>query len=751
MNMRYLKRSVLSLLCLGGLVGLSGCQDDEKLEQIGIEQYVPEGSKDVAGGALVHIVDENDMANFALPLSVLREVEIEAANSDYLDFACEQQDGKWYLVPKQVKALDKPFEVIPVKVTPREYPDESRTLLVVLRQGTTETKASDPITSVYSEVIGKGTRCYGTLGNTLGSVLLYEQISKLGEEYLTANTTQKQFSMLELSGDSYEKMMESWSFNVGASFKKTHAPASVRDGALIPVWESKKQRTHIWSGTFDLGVSGSISSSEAYEYYLNLYRVKMSEVKLNMSVFEQEKADSALLMLLSPSFVNALNVENIDPTAFYDNWGTDIITQGSFGGYNIYIYGRKENVYEQSVGFDAQGSLKRSSPTTTGSTWRDIYTNANSDYAEGHFDVAYQDENYEKASKAVSLQFSTGGDLAINDPQKWLDGFNSQGTDSNWALIGYNVSSDEKTDSICDLYPIELIAYDMAYIYDVLIPEKTEADKEALLRLINNYNALVEAKDAYLDSKQVLPKPKSRLVLADILVKSEANGHKKGTPVPFVAQDPNDQDNYLTYYPMMANPNAPCDKGYAFESSQNDYVVGVDNDDKYWYYAMASEDDCRGIVDAVFCQSGTVEEFNGGKYYVARGVHADHELSGAMDNNYLYVKYYDEAVDLDPGKKVTAIGFANRDNDNKIIASTGGSELRLNATQTEEIRFNEFWNQKNWNWYNGQERIGKGWCYLEGGLVTYNQFFVVYTTQNLPIERFNENTVWQPKRWGDKN
>lgn len=748
--MRYLKRSVLSLLFMGGLVGLSGCQnDDEELEQVGIEQYVPEGSKDVVGGALVHIIDENDMDNFALPLSVLREVEIEPVNSDYLDFACEQRDGKWYLVPKQVKALDKPFEVIPVKVSPREYPDESRTLLVVLRQGMAETKASDPITSVYSEVIGKGTRCYSTLGNTLGSVLLYEQISKLGEEYLTANTTQKQFSMLELSGDSYEKMMESWSFNVGASFKKTHAPASARDGALIPVWESKKQRTHIWSGTFDLGVSGSISSSEAYEYYLNLYRVKMSEVKLNMSVFEQEKADSALLMLLSPSFVNALNVENIDPTAFYDNWGTDIITQGSFGGYNIYIYGRKENVYEQSVGFDAQGSLKRSSPTTTGSTWRDIYTNANSDYAEGHFDVAYQDENYEKASKAVSLQFSTGGDLAINDPQKWLDGFNSEGTDSNWALIGYNVSSDEKTDSICDLYPIELIAYDMAYIYDVLIPEKTEADKEALLRLINNYNALVEAKDAYLDSKQVLPKPKSRLVLADIIVKSEANGHKKGTPVPFVAQDPNDQDNYLTYYPMMANQNAPCDKGYAFESSQSDYVVGVDNDDKYWYYALASEDDCQGIVDAVFCQDKTVEDFNGGKYYVARGVHADHELSGAMDNNYLYVKYYDEAVDLDPGKKITAIGFADCDKDNKIIVSTGGSELRLNATQTEENRFNEFWNQKNWNWYNGQERIGKGWCYLEGGLVTYNQFFVVYTTQDLPIEHFNENAVWQPMRWGE--
>lgn len=442
-------------------------------------------------------------------------------------------------------------------------------------------------------------------------------------------------------------------------------------------------------------------------------------------------------------------MENIDPTAFYDNWGTDVITQGSFGGYNIYIYGRKENVYEQSVGFDAQGKLQRSSPSAQGNTWIDIYKNAHSDYAESHFDVAYQNEDYEKASKAVSYQYSTGGDLAINDPQKWLDGFNSDGTNSNWALIGYNVSSDDKTDSICRLYPIEQIVSEVAYIYDALIPEKSPRDEEALRRLVNNYNVLVEAKEAYLDAKQVLPGPKTRLVLADMIVRSEANGHKNGTPEPFVAQDPNDQNNYLIYYPMMANSNAPCDRGYAFESSQKVYVRGTDYDDKYWYYAMASAGDCQGIVDAVFCQKETAEDFDGGKYYVARGVHANHELTGAVDNNYLFVKYYDEAVDKDPSKKITAVGFADYDNNDKIITSTGGSELRMNATQTEEERFNEFWDRKNWDWYNGQERTSKNWSYLEGGLVTPHKFFVVYTTQDLPIERCNEKTVWQPKKWGE--
>ena len=50
---------------------------------------------------------------------------------------------------------------------------------------------------------------------------LYDQISKLGEEYLTANTTQKQFSMLEFSGDSYEKTMDCLLYTSGLAVGMT--------------------------------------------------------------------------------------------------------------------------------------------------------------------------------------------------------------------------------------------------------------------------------------------------------------------------------------------------------------------------------------------------------------------------------------------------------------------------------------------------------------------------------------------------
>lgn len=362
--------------------------------------------------------------------------------------------------------------------------------------------------------------------------------------------------------------------------------------------------------------------------------------------------------------------------------------------------------------------------------------------------MAYQNENYEKASKAVSLQTSTGGDLAIDDPQKWLDGFNTDGSDSKWALIGYNVSSDEKNDTLCRLYPIEELVGQIAFTYDQVVTDKTEADMEAVSRLLNNYSELLNAKDDYLDSRQVIQQAKSRLVLADILIKSGTNGHKKGEPVPFVAQDPNDQDNYLTYYPIMANPNAPCENGYAFEVTCHHYIDATDNDDKYFYYALAPIDNCLGIVDAVFCQEGTAKGFNGGKYYIPRGVHADKNMHGSLDNNYLFVKYYDEGVDHDPAKKITAIGFANIDNKDAIISSTGGSELRMNTTQTEENSFNQFWDKKNWNWYAG-DRSSKSWVFYEGGLVRHNRFYVVYTTQDLPIKHFRESSVWQPKKWGE--
>lgn len=110
MRIKYLKNSVASLSILSGLFCFTGCQDDGVLKEVGIEEYVPQGTNDVAGSVLIHIIEEGDENSLVLPLSVLRMVDIETAQNDYVKFNCEQRnDGKWCAVAQIQKALDKPL------------------------------------------------------------------------------------------------------------------------------------------------------------------------------------------------------------------------------------------------------------------------------------------------------------------------------------------------------------------------------------------------------------------------------------------------------------------------------------------------------------------------------------------------------------------------------------------------------------------------------------------------------------------
>ena len=58
MRIKYLKNSVASLSILSGLFCLTGCQDDGVLKEVGIEEYVPQGTNDVAGSVLIHIIED---------------------------------------------------------------------------------------------------------------------------------------------------------------------------------------------------------------------------------------------------------------------------------------------------------------------------------------------------------------------------------------------------------------------------------------------------------------------------------------------------------------------------------------------------------------------------------------------------------------------------------------------------------------------------------------------------------------------
>lgn len=160
---------------------------------------------------------------------------------------------------------------------------------------------------------------------------------------------------------------------------------------------------------------------------------------------------------------------------------------------------------------------------------------------------------------------------------------------------------------------------------------------------------------------------------------------------------------------------------------------------------MASSKDMRGIVDAVFATEGEIDDLTNGRYYLKRGIQAQSHSGVAPKHNYLYLKYYDSGID-EESDKITAVGFVDKKNSNKVIASTGGSELRPNATQTEEQDFNNFWSSEYVRWY---DRDWTDWCYNEGSVTVHHPFYMIYSVADLPIKHFTAKSVWQPKKWGE--
>lgn len=697
-----------SLLLAGSVLAmLAGCSDDDPVieQKPTLEEYIPAGVQDLAGGALIHLIDEDNLEEGKFPLSILQAVEITPVNgaSEYFSLECKEIDGQWYAVPMQLKPLDKPYEIVPLLVAPKEYPEKGRNVLFVFRRGNAQTK-SDEVSAAYANMLGKGTYSFMNIGAIKPAVLSYKAMENLGEEgYLTINPTNPEFRMVEFSGDSYQKTMENWAFNLGVSFQKT-VPATIADiatitkkGKIIPRG-GKLKPTRVWSGTFNFGMSGSVSESEAYEYYFNYYDVKMSEVFFNMSVYQRESPDSSIFSLVTQPFVDALKDESFSAEQFFDDWGTDVITQGTFGGHNVYIYGRKANAYESTLGLDASAKLTTMTPATAGSTWLEVYKNKSSDYLSGNADVEYMTSEYEQASKTISAQFSTGGDLAVNDPQAWLDGFNKDATGSKWALTSYRINSTQADELVDCLYPIEEIIYHLLCAYDDIVTEKSDADIELLQLVMGHYDSLVEAKQAYLDAHACNQKAATPLVLADFMMLNSPNDHKEKKKQQVLAGP---DGKYRIYRPLVANKQVSDGQkqGSYLETSSEDFINNVDDKtDQIWWTALDYQDECDPIKSICFMDEGDDPDLS----YEKRGNRADHDMNyPAIDNHYVHIAYLQKADSgiIAPITGVSIVRRGDKDDDGdrwyKVIASSIGTDMLLpyNSEDKQE-QFHYHWGAK---------------------------------------------------------
>lgn len=723
------------------LLGMFSCQDNDEPR---VDPTVPGENTDIIGNCLVHHIDLDNLEAGSIPVSVADRLEIRLEDGSPVELSREVgEDGKVSLVPRVVGNV-RGVKLVKAWVAPEGHHDMGRNFLLVVHGGSMAKAAEqDPLQSVYSSYIGKSTRCWAELGNSVLPVLDYQMVSELGEEYLNVNTTLNHEDMIELCGASYQQCMESWGAHIGASFKKVHA-MSTRYSHGAPKTGPRPTKQTAFSGSFNFDISGSVTSSADFEYYVNMFFVRKAEVALDMSRFEYSdnnpSPDPMIMALATRNFINDLSrpdSTSFNTDEFFDKWGTDVITTGAFGGYCLNIYGREENVYEQTLGIDAGISFRASRGNPDGKDWVYIYQAKNSPYIQGEISGSYSLANYSESSRAATFYKCVGGNMTNNDAEKWIEGFNNSSESDKWSLISYARLSDTESvrDSVSNLYPIEFVAHDLvdAY-YEMFKDSMTPADRAVLDNATANAWALVDAKQAYLARHATEMRDRTPLIVCDIMMKNGENGHKHGEPRPFTAPDPNEPNKIRRYYPMMANKFAPYDEGYAMETTQNEYYVSVnDSEDHYWYYALAHADDCYGITDVQFVKD--VPE-----WYTPRGDNAFPGSGFDITKNRVCVRF--EAPGVEDSRKITAFGLYEKSDDpftaTRVMSATGGAELRPYPTSQEQSQWESFWN--NGGWYNKTQ-------WNEGTISVHCKIWPCMTCKPLDPERV-KNT-YHPKKWGE--
>lgn len=743
----------------------SGCSNEEiyNPDEPGREEENIDISNDLLCGKLVCLGQYSKEDGLEIPIETREPVEYTVIAGKRLNLFLEEKGSGKVLKTDDLEGISDKTLILLVKAQ-STISDRYRHFIVIARNkneinddeeentSAGETKAPARTSSNRPEVVmaqsygaflGKGTNCYDAIGNVKRAVILSDRIDLSDQNLVTAmlyNNTQ----MFEKSGETFESTMEAWSVNAGLSFRGLG-----------------KDKGKKWAGSLNFQIGSKVNTSNDFEYYLNVYKVIRGELAYNMpdivgmSVSNDTTKVNKFMSFIATGFINDLiNKEsaNFNPTQFFEKWGTDIIYQAQLGGYNVYLYGRESNAYETSIGTDATLSLKAIKPTetptdgqnTVNRQWLDIYRAKNSPYIGGDAGFSYQNSEYFSASRSQSYSMAMGGNPAVaNNPTQWIAGFNDIEQSGKWSPISYRRYSDNSiNDDKWLLYPIEDMAAHVADAVEKYLGRATLSEEDQ--KMINNARAnakkLAEAKYSYVDGKLTHAKAASQLVLCDVMMKYNDNKQKSGDPKPFVAKDPRDNSKMRVYYPMMANKyfdkkrKTEKQRGRAIDTNVDCFISSAHRGSHYWYYALAHEDDCDGIVDIIFRDYDE-------DYFSIRGDCASNGPKILNCNVFVRVKYFDAGVD-DPAKKIKAFGlYDDHKQVRNIIASTGGSELRLSATQSEQKVWDQYWGSK---YVTTHGKWSRDAFYHGGGGIPHG-IYVKFSTQPLPIDKVKKIT--HPEKW----
>lgn len=700
------------------LAFLASCSDDNPIDDGIDDSRLPQleaDAPDISNGFYVLMADIDNLQNFRHRLGTKKNVKVEmkdADNSPVNISIVTDADTTRHLVLTRKDTQRSPMELESPRVIDFTISladgTMAKNLKLVCRQVGSSSVSEDDLK--FANKIGMGTKIWMDMGNVTYSVLDFRYV----EPKLTV-TSNLSGAFFEIGGTRYEETMEKMSLNLGAS----------GNGSILGT-----ARKFIFTGAANYSQSKVTHNIKNYETYLGYYQKSMAEAKLNPLWISNMRQDGTLYAVLDSCANDVFNNPGSKLYMEYPNtrdgifrllelYGTHVVMQGTFGGSYMFMYARKENAYETSIGHDASASMKMElGSKEEATTWLQAYKAkfSSSPYISAESGGGDYSSDYKEVSDAFILVLSTGGSGAI-DINTWESKFSAKDP-SEWALISFLTKDSDGDGRLADIREFVL-----------------DPDRKAAL-------------DKYWEeflTKQVGESTEDRLVLADFMMKTGAEQHVDGKPESFVGTGP-DGKKYI-YFPIMANDNNPYSKwdGYALETNQDEYLVAISDKTHYWYYALGYDSSCNGILDIRFSN----KEHSG---WVRRGNNANEGISVDIHNKQVLVKPGDSATPFEDKVKAVAVTKSiNAKKDapaDRIVGSSGGSEKKLPFATTENWnKFNDYW--KSYRMYDDTQ------FYTAAILVHDHPLYVITNCTPLTItnlcfgERNSTGKIQHPKKWGE--
>lgn len=734
-----------------GAFSLAACSSDD--EPLNPEPPIPDIDNDLLGGKLFYYINLSEITEGDFMLETSEPIDFFTYDDDNFGLTVKDSEDGQYIDANIPNGFSGERLVFPGYAVGRETGKTRNVIFIVTNDINDENSdgynwtESSKVHTAISNVLGKGTFCYGELGNGNHNILLYDHLPITNQELFYFSTDVNRQTLDEIKTTSFNSLTEKWGFNIGVSGKYGG-----------------------FKGGFDFGMKGFKKESNDYEYYMLYYKVERADMKLHiseMSKMAKKNADEAskVLGFFARGFREAIIencTEKFNTDAFYKEWGTDMISQGTLGGYYNLVYTREENIHQNSIGFDLSlyaSYTKEKQETDPFVKWFDKILDRSKDPdLTGKASVSYDKEKYFSSTKAEKKTTSKGGNRSIDDPDKWISAFNEEDDADKWSLIQYKTTGDVVgEDGEWYLVPLDQLGEIVVDAVETLLNSTSNLskdDKTLIKNARDNVQKLKDARQDFIESQLLEDADKSPLVIADVMMVNNGNRRFVGEPKPFLGTDPRDPSKHRMYYPMICNSNFAIKKpskgmrGKPIDTNDDVFLSSRHTSSHYWYYSLAHANDCTPIVDIRFLTEKEAHDNSAYRFYHKRGDHARHGLGGLLTKErYVFVKYQDSGYDSTLDAPITAFGlyddhkdYSQRDLEEHIIASTAGAELPLNYMPSEYGTFRAFWNT-------GSSTIRNNHFY-EGGGALPHPLKLIYSTKPLSSSNLSDLKI-SSSTWGD--